>query len=71
MAEDVGAPTISTSMMFEVDIATETLSFTRTSSAELPHNREWPMSRDTKKPTNLHANAMPADGYVLTVDGKL
>jgi hypothetical protein len=29
------------------------------------------MSQDTKKPTNLRANAMPPDGYVLTVDGKL
>lgn len=28
------------------------------------------MSQDTKKPKNLSANAMPADGYVLTVDGK-
>ena len=29
------------------------------------------MSKDTKKPTQLPANAMPLDGYVLTVDGKL
>ena len=29
------------------------------------------MSQDTKKPTNLRANAMPPDGFVLTVDGKL
>lgn len=28
------------------------------------------MSRDTMKPKNLPANAMPPDGYVLTVDGK-
>jgi hypothetical protein len=28
------------------------------------------MSEDAKKPKNLPANAMPADGYVLTVDGK-
>lgn len=28
------------------------------------------MSQDAKKPTNLRANAMPADGFVLTVDGK-
>ena len=28
------------------------------------------MSQDPKKPTNLRANAMPSDGYVLTVDGK-
>ena len=29
------------------------------------------MSQDTKKPANLRANAMPTDGYVLAVDGKL
>ncbi len=29
------------------------------------------MSRDPTKPTNLRANMMPSDGYVLTVDGKL
>ena len=29
------------------------------------------MSQDTKKPANLRANAMPPDGYVLAVDGKL
>jgi len=29
------------------------------------------MSRDTTKPTNLRANVIPTDGYVLTVDGKL
>ena len=29
------------------------------------------MSNDTKKPENLRANAMPTDGYVLAVDGKL
>jgi len=28
------------------------------------------MSANTKKPTNLSANAMPTDGYVLSVDGK-
>jgi hypothetical protein len=32
---------------------------------------EWRMSQDTKKPANLRANAMPTDGYVLSVDGKL
>ena len=26
---------------------------------------------ETKKPANLRANAMPTDGYVLSVDGKL
>ena len=29
------------------------------------------MSQDTKKPANLRANAMPTEGYVLAVDGKL
>ena len=29
------------------------------------------MSRKTEKPTNLRANVMPIDGYVLSVDGKL
>jgi hypothetical protein len=29
------------------------------------------MSQDPKKPANLRANAMPTDGYVLSVDGKL
>ncbi len=29
------------------------------------------MKNDTEKVTNLRANAMPIDGFVLTVDGKL
>jgi hypothetical protein len=29
------------------------------------------MLQDTKKPANLRANAVPVDGYVLSVDGKL
>ncbi len=29
------------------------------------------MSAEVKKPGNLSANAMPRDGFVLTVDGKL
>lgn len=29
------------------------------------------MSTKAKKPANLLANAMPTDGFVLTVDGKL
>jgi hypothetical protein len=29
------------------------------------------MSQDPQKPANLRANAMPADGFVMTVDGKL
>jgi hypothetical protein len=28
-------------------------------------------TKETKKPVNLRANAMPKDGYVLSVDGKL
>ena len=27
--------------------------------------------QETKKPANLRANAMPVDGFVLSVDGKL
>jgi len=29
------------------------------------------MSKAATKPANLRANAMPTDGYVLVVDGKL
>jgi hypothetical protein len=29
------------------------------------------MSQHTLKPENLRANAVPTDGYVLSVDGKL
>jgi hypothetical protein len=29
------------------------------------------MSQNTLKPENLRANAVPIDGYVLSVDGKL
>ena len=29
------------------------------------------MSQKTQKPANLRANAMPSDGYILAVDGKL
>lgn len=29
------------------------------------------MSSKTEKPTNLRANVMPINGYVLSVDGKL
>ncbi len=29
------------------------------------------MTKATTKPANLRANAMPTDGYVLVVDGKL
>jgi hypothetical protein len=28
-------------------------------------------TKEAKKPANLSANAMPIDGYVLSVDGKL
>jgi len=28
-------------------------------------------TKETKKPANLRANAMPVDGYVLSVDSKL
>ena len=29
------------------------------------------MSEAAKQPTNLRANALPTDGYVLSIDGKL
>jgi len=29
------------------------------------------MSEDTKKPANPRADAIPTDGYVLSIDGKL
>jgi hypothetical protein len=29
------------------------------------------VSQKTQKPENLRANAMPRDGYILAVDGKL
>lgn len=35
-----------------------------------PKNQEIKLS-ETKKPANLRANAMPIDGFVLSVDGKL
>jgi hypothetical protein len=38
---------------------------------KLEHKKERQMSQEAKKPANLRANAMPADGYVLAVDGKL
>src|ERR1700693_273848 len=33
--------------------------------------KESQMTKATTKPANLRANAMPTDGYVLVVDGKL
>jgi hypothetical protein len=29
------------------------------------------MAEDVKKPTHIRADAIPTDGYILTVDGKL
>ena len=29
------------------------------------------MSQKTEKPANLRANAMPTDGFILAIDGKL
>jgi len=29
------------------------------------------VSQKTEKPANLRANAMPTDGYILAIDGKL
>jgi hypothetical protein len=33
-------------------------------------DQETPV-HETKKPANLRANAMPVDGFVLSIDGKL
>jgi hypothetical protein len=33
--------------------------------------KEIQMTKAATKPANLRANAMPTDGYVLVVDGKL
>jgi len=41
----------------------------RTTSQE-PKNLDIKLE-ETKKPENLRANAMPIDGFVLSVDGKL
>lgn len=38
---------------------------------ELKELKEPKESKELKKPVNLRANAMPTDGYVLSVDGKL
>jgi hypothetical protein len=35
------------------------------------HNKGMNMKQDNKMPENLRANAVPTDGYVLSVDGKL
>lgn len=35
-----------------------------------PKHQEMKL-QETKKPANLPANAMPVDGYVLSIDGKL
>jgi hypothetical protein len=35
------------------------------------HNKGMTMKQENRKPENLRANAVPTDGYVLSVDGKL
>jgi hypothetical protein len=46
-------------------------------SPKLAASKDGPTSKDpymtqaTKKPANLSVNAMPSDGYVMAVDGKL
>lgn len=32
--------------------------------------KERPMTKETVRPTNIRADIMPHDGYVLAVDGK-
>jgi hypothetical protein len=39
-------------------------------AAELQH-KGMLVNQKTQKPVNLRANAMPSDGYILAVDGKL
>ncbi|MDP2410663.1 MAG: hypothetical protein Q8M26_10305 [Pseudolabrys sp.] len=36
-----------------------------------PDAKKSDVGQDPKKPVNLRANAMPTDGFVLSVDGKL
>lgn len=38
---------------------------------ELKDIKETKEIKETKRPANLRANAIPTDGYVLSVDGKL
>ncbi len=36
-----------------------------------PTSKDSYVTQATKKPANLSVNAMPSDGYVMAVDGKL
>jgi hypothetical protein len=38
---------------------------------KIQESKEELKLQETKKPSNLRANAMPADGFVLSIDGKL
>jgi hypothetical protein len=40
-------------------------------SKETKETKETKEAKETKKPTNLRADAVPTDGFVLSVDGKL
>jgi hypothetical protein len=40
-------------------------------AAPINNKKESDMNDETTKPRNLRANAVPADGYVLSIDGKL
>ena len=40
-------------------------------SKDGPTSKDPYMTQATKKPANLSVNAMPSDGYVMAVDGKL
>jgi len=44
---------------------------TKSARATDTNNEDLPMSDDTRKSKNLSANAMPKDGFALSVDGKL
>ena len=37
---------------------------------QAPKHQEFKL-QETKRPTNLRADAVPVDGYVLSIDGKL
>ena len=53
---------------------TQTLKIQEPKSSEAPkvqEPKEEIKLQETKRPANLRANAMPVDGFVLSIDGKL
>ncbi len=51
--------------------ATDAISEVKISETKSPEPRKSEAGHDPKKPVNLRANAMPTEGFVLSVDGKL